>query len=120
MDIDAAGTTRKLQLGELEEIRLDAYENAEIYKEKTRKWHDKHILRKEFFPGEAILVYDSRFHLFPGKFKSRWYGPCQIIKVYSSGAVQIRSPSGGLFTVNGQRLKHYYAGDPFCLSMDEA
>ena len=113
MDIDAAGTTRKLQLCVLEEIRLDAYESAEIYKEKTKKWHDKHIHRKEFFIGETFLVYDSRFHLFPRKFKSRWFGPCQITKVYSSGAIQVKSPSGGLFTVNGQRLNHYYAGDPF-------
>ena len=35
-----------LQLLELEELRNDSYENAKIYKEKTKKWHDKHLLRK--------------------------------------------------------------------------
>ena len=74
--------------------------------------HDKHILRKTFKPGQSVLVYDSRFHLFPGKFKSRWFGPCTVQNVWSNGAVQVKSPSEGMFTVNGQRLKHYQAGDP--------
>ncbi|XP_068319699.1 uncharacterized protein [Pyrus communis] len=43
MDIDAAGLHRKLQLNELEEIRNEAYDNARIYKEKTKAFHDKMI-----------------------------------------------------------------------------
>jgi hypothetical protein len=107
-----AGRNRKLQLCELEELMLDAYESSRIYKEKTKQWHDKHILRKSFEPGQLVLVYDSRFHLFPGKFKSRWFGPFTVQNVWPNGAVQIKSPSEGIFTVNGQRLKHYQAGDP--------
>ena len=61
LDLDVAGEKRKLQLCELEELRLDAYESARIYKEKTKKWHDKQILRKEFSPGQLVLIYDSRF-----------------------------------------------------------
>ncbi|CAN6718906.1 unnamed protein product [Malus baccata var. baccata] len=34
MDVDAAGIHRKLQLNELEEIQIEAYENARLYKEK--------------------------------------------------------------------------------------
>ncbi|KAM1660255.1 hypothetical protein ACFX2K_003267 [Malus domestica] len=45
MDIDAAGLHRKLQLNELEEVRNEAYENARIYKEKTKAFHDKMILQ---------------------------------------------------------------------------
>lgn len=52
MDMEAAGELRKLQLCELDEPRLDAYESARIYKDKTKKWHDKHIQRKEFIPGQ--------------------------------------------------------------------
>ncbi|XP_070677836.1 uncharacterized protein [Malus domestica] len=51
MDIDAAGIHRKLQLNELEEIRNEAYENALIYKEKTKAAHDKMIRGKTFFIG---------------------------------------------------------------------
>ncbi|XP_068662913.1 uncharacterized protein [Aristolochia californica] len=33
----------------------DAYENAKIYKEQTKKWHDKQILRREFAPGQQVV-----------------------------------------------------------------
>ena len=40
LDYDATGITRKLQLQELQEIQNDTYENATIYKEKTKILHD--------------------------------------------------------------------------------
>ncbi|CAN6583905.1 unnamed protein product [Malus baccata var. baccata] len=43
---DSAGEKRKLQLNELDEIHREAYENACIYKDKTKAFHDKQILRK--------------------------------------------------------------------------
>ncbi|KAM1461221.1 hypothetical protein ACFXTO_046418 [Malus domestica] len=48
---DSAREKHKLQLNELDEIRREAYENARIYKDKTKAFHDKQILRKEFQPG---------------------------------------------------------------------
>ena len=51
MDGKMAGEKRIQQLSELEEFRNEAYKNAKIYKEKTKAWHDKHIVRKEFEPG---------------------------------------------------------------------
>ena len=42
---------RKLQINELEEMRNEAYENARIYKEKTKVFNDKAILRKSFTPA---------------------------------------------------------------------
>ena len=81
--------------------------------------HDKHILRREFKTGESVLVYDSRYHLFPGKFKSRWYGPCKIVRVFDNGAVQVQNQTGGTFLVNGQRLKHYVAGEASMLNEEE-
>ncbi|XP_058774424.1 uncharacterized protein LOC131648708 [Vicia villosa] len=39
-DLEKAGELRILQLHELEEFRDQAYENAKVYKEHTRKWHD--------------------------------------------------------------------------------
>ncbi|XP_071926219.1 uncharacterized protein [Coffea arabica] len=41
MGLDEAGAQRKLQLQELEEIRNEAYENATIYKEKSKIFHDQ-------------------------------------------------------------------------------
>ncbi|CAM9000132.1 unnamed protein product [Rhodiola kirilowii] len=45
MDTNAAGEKRLLQLNDLDEIRLDSYENAHIYKERTKNWHDKRMVR---------------------------------------------------------------------------
>ncbi|XP_073121291.1 uncharacterized protein [Henckelia pumila] len=45
---EATDEERLLQLNELEELRLEAYENARIYKEKTKKWHDQRIVPREF------------------------------------------------------------------------
>ncbi|XP_027351112.1 uncharacterized protein LOC113862196 [Abrus precatorius] len=40
---DSVREQRKLQLQELEELRLEAYENSRIYKEKIKRYHDKII-----------------------------------------------------------------------------
>jgi hypothetical protein len=40
LDYDAARIVRKLQLQELEEIQNNAYENARIFKEKTKSLQD--------------------------------------------------------------------------------
>ncbi|VVA39659.1 PREDICTED: LOW QUALITY PROTEIN, partial [Prunus dulcis] len=47
-DLDKAGHVRKFQLNELEEIRHESYENAKLYKERTKSYHDRNIQRKEF------------------------------------------------------------------------
>ncbi|KAL2344557.1 hypothetical protein Fmac_005842 [Flemingia macrophylla] len=62
-----AGEERKLQLNELDEIRLEAYENSKFYKEKTKKFHDCLIARKDFMVGQKVLLYNSRLGLMGGK-----------------------------------------------------
>ncbi|XP_068315021.1 uncharacterized protein [Pyrus communis] len=107
-DYKDAGVARKLQLNELEELRNEAYENAKIYKERTKLYHDKAILRKEFHQGMKVLLYDSRLRLFPGKLKSRWVGPFKVLQTFPHGAVEIENMKNGTsFKVNGQRLKPY-------------
>ncbi|XP_028117392.1 uncharacterized protein LOC114315017 [Camellia sinensis] len=88
--MDESGEHRKLQLQELEEIRDDAYENAMIYKEKTKAFHDRMITRKVFNVGQKVLLYHSRLRLFP---------------------VEIQSlATSKVFKVNGHRLKTFYEG----------
>ena len=70
-DVQVAKEKRLLQMNELEELRNEAYDNARIYKDKTKNWHDQNILRKDFKVGEIFLLYNSRIKLFPGKLKSR-------------------------------------------------
>ncbi|RDX90053.1 Gag-Pol polyprotein, partial [Mucuna pruriens] len=57
------GKKRKLQLQELEELRLKAYENSRIYKQKVKQFHDRQILRKEFQVGQKMLLFNSRLRL---------------------------------------------------------
>ena len=59
MDSKVGDKKRVLQLSELEEFRNEAYENAKIYKEKMKAWHDKHIIRKEFESGQRVLLFNS-------------------------------------------------------------
>ncbi|XP_075095107.1 uncharacterized protein LOC142173419 [Nicotiana tabacum] len=112
MEMDLAGEKRLLQLDELDEFRLHAYENAKLYKEKTKRWHDKHIQHREFEPGQQILLFNSRLKLFPGKLKSRWSGPFEVVSVKPHGAIELcEKGSNTTFLVNGQRVKHYWGGD---------
>ena len=111
-DFQAAKEKRLLKMNELEELRNEAYDNAKIYKDKTKKWHDQKILRKYFKVGDLVLLYNSRLKLFPRKLKSRWSGPYTVVAVTPFGAVTLKTNSGDEFKVNGQRLKHYHGGRP--------
>ncbi|CAN6562609.1 unnamed protein product [Malus baccata var. baccata] len=88
MDMSVARQQRKLQLNELDEIRNDAYESSRIYKEKSKAFHDKMILRKSFVIGQKVLLFNSRLWLFPVKIQS--------------------AKTRYMFKVNGHRLKPYY------------
>ena len=55
-DLKASDAERLLQLNELEEFQSEVYENARLYKEKTKRWHDNLILRREFFFGIACVI----------------------------------------------------------------
>ena len=74
-DFQAAKEKRLLQMNELEELRNEAYDNARIYKEKTKRRNDQKILRREFRAGGQVLLYNSGLKLFQRKLKSRWSGP---------------------------------------------
>ncbi|CAM8994027.1 unnamed protein product [Rhodiola kirilowii] len=99
--------TSHLPLNELDEIRLDSYDNARIYKERTKKWHDKRIVPREFNDGERVLLFNSRLRQFPGKLHTKWSGPYTVEKAYPDGHVELNVEGGKLMVVNGQRLKHY-------------
>ena len=110
MDHEKAGEKRLLELNQLDEWRTLAYDSATLYKERMKKWHDKHILPTTFVVGQKVLLYNSRLRLFPGKLRSRWTGPYVIQKVHPFGAVDLIHPEGRIFKVNGHRLKPYIEG----------
>ncbi|CAN6547334.1 unnamed protein product [Malus baccata var. baccata] len=52
MNLEEAGSQRRLQLNELDEIRHEAYDNASIFKQKTKAFHDNMIRGKSFSIGQ--------------------------------------------------------------------
>ncbi|XP_015572731.2 uncharacterized protein LOC107260984 [Ricinus communis] len=65
-DVDSVGKQRQWQLNKLDEWHQQAYGNSFIYKERTKKWHDKWLRgSKEFQAKDRVLLYNSRLRLFP-------------------------------------------------------
>ncbi|XP_070015709.1 uncharacterized protein [Nicotiana sylvestris] len=125
MDPEAAGQNQLTELHELEEFRYQAFESMSLYKERMKKMHDKHIMDRNFNPGDKVLLYNSRLRLFSAKLKSRWSGPFRVVQMFASGAIEIESEDGtNKFSVNGQRLKHYLGiakekGDTVVINLKE-
>ena len=109
-DFKAAKEERLLQLNKLEEMGNEAYDNARIYKDQTKKWHDQKILKREFKTGDQVLLFNFRLKLFPGKMRSKWSGPYTVMASTTFGAVTLKTSIREEFKVNGQRLKHYLGG----------
>ncbi|XP_035844516.1 uncharacterized protein LOC118491142 [Helianthus annuus] len=109
IDYDTAGKERQLTLGELEEIRNEAYDCVAAYKDKMKKVHDAKIKPKVFEVGQLVWLYNSRLKLFPGKLKSKWTGPYRVTKVEKHGDFEIEDIDDHIRQmVNGHRLKPYF------------
>ena len=79
MESDVTGNERKLQIQELEEIWNEAYISSQIYKEKTKAYHDKMISCKEFVVGQKVMLFHSRLKLFLGKIVSLLFLMCFLM-----------------------------------------
>ncbi|RDX65721.1 hypothetical protein CR513_55599, partial [Mucuna pruriens] len=78
---------------ELEELRLEACENSQIYKEKVKRFHDNRILRKEVRVGQKIIA----------------DGPFVVTNIFPYDVVEVRDEANNLtFEVNGHQLKPYH------------
>ena len=105
---------RLAQLLTLEEDRFIAGFHQTVQKAREKAWHDRHIKNKTFQIGDLVLLYDSKFLKFPGKFKTHWLGPYQIQQVTEGGAAQLSQLNGELLPtwINGSRLKPYSDSHP--------
>lgn len=66
-NLSNVGQARMLHLNELEEHRLLSYDNVELYKEKTKRWHASKCQKGELVEGQQVLLFNSWLKLFPGK-----------------------------------------------------
>jgi hypothetical protein len=90
-----------------------------MYKERTKRWHDKRIKKKSFTLRDKVLLFNSRVKLFShGKLRSKWEGLFTVISTSSHGMVTLQNDEGTLFKVNGQRLKIFLEPDKSLKELD--
>ena len=54
------------------------------------------------------MASNFRLKLFPGKLRSRWDGPYEVLEVFDNGSILILDPmTKNSFKVSGHRLKPY-------------
>jgi hypothetical protein len=106
MDLKVSRTKRKIQIAKFEEWREKAYYSAKLYKERTKRWHDKRIKIKQFKMGDKVLLFNSRVCLFgQGKLHSKWESPYLVLHVADHGTITLQCNDGDTFMANDQRLK---------------
>ncbi|XP_074300531.1 uncharacterized protein LOC141631808 [Silene latifolia] len=64
LDLKLSGEKRVLQIEELEEFQLHSYENARIYKERTKLLYDRRIKQKALYKGDKVLLLNLDIEFF--------------------------------------------------------
>ncbi|GKE51041.1 reverse transcriptase domain-containing protein [Tanacetum coccineum] len=108
MDLTKAKANRFLQINELYEMRLDAYESSISYKERIKRWHYKRIKSPTNYErGNKVILFNSRLRLFLEKLNSRWYEPFLVSKDMKNSAIELYDEDGNKFIINKQWVKPY-------------
>ena len=78
-----------------------------------KAFHDKYINRKTFHVHDKVWLSNSCLKIIPGKLRSRWDGPYEVLQAFANGLVLILDPkTNNSFKVNGYRLKPYIGEGP--------
>jgi hypothetical protein len=103
------------QLLRLEEERIRSMAVLEHEQRLRKAFVDRHRKRNEeqFGKGKAVLLFQSRSGLMPGKLRLRWTGPYWIMNE-EGGTYQLGTLSGEVLPqwANAFRLKPYYGKLP--------
>ena len=110
---EAEWTRRRYeQLTLLDERRLNALHNVQLYQRRIQRAFNKKVKPRNIQEGDLVLKsvraplpVDPR-----GKFKPNWAGPYLVKKILSGGAVRLSDLDGEDFTnpTNLDQLKKYY------------
>lgn len=97
------------QLTELQQDRFLAGFHQHVQKEHEKAWHDRHIKLCTFKVNDLVLLYDSKFDQFPGKFQMHCLGPYVMKEITDRGMIQLSKLNEEPFLgrVNGSQLKLY-------------
>ena len=67
------------------------------------------IEKREFAPGDSVLLFNARMKLFSVKLKSKWSGSFKVKTVMKNGAIELQGDDGRTFTANGQNVKKFHS-----------
>jgi hypothetical protein len=98
------------ELDALDEKRLQAQQNLEMYRARMERAYNKLARVRRFRQGELVLAIPKPLRISGGKFKSRWEGPYVVEKAYEGGTYQLVDRKGErvMDPLNGRFLKKYY------------
>ena len=104
---------RLLELEALDNKRLQAQQQIELYQDRISRAFIKKIREQIFKKGDLVLAVRRPIimtHKRKEKFQLKWVGPFVIESVYSNGAYRLITPEGDTFMmpINGRFLKKYY------------
>ena len=92
----------------MDEFQLHAIEGMYAQKRHLKKFHDAHVINKDFKKGDLMLAYTLKQHT--SKLKKCGMGPYVIHNLLSSGAVYLATLDEEPMTswISGCRLKKYH------------
>ena len=101
------------ELDSLDEKRIVAQQNLELYQAQMARAYDKMVRPRTFREGELVLALKRPIlgrHSGP-KFSANWEGPYAIERVFEGGAYQLIDSHGDwpMTPINGRYLKKYHA-----------
>jgi hypothetical protein len=98
------------ELDALDEKRLQAQQNLEMYRARMERAYNKLARVRQFRQGELVLAIPKPLRVSGGKFKSWWEGPYVVEKAYEGGTYQLVDRKGErvMAPLNGRFLKKYY------------
>ncbi len=98
-----------LQLNELDELQLKAYQSIEVAQAQQKKAFDKKVRRREFKEGDLVMMFDARHHRKAyKKLLPKWFGPFVIKKVFvDNGSYELENVDGSPYPdrINHDKLK---------------
>lgn len=71
--------------------------HQQVQKDLEKSWHDRHIKQSAFKIDDLVLLYESKFTKFPGKFQMNWLGPYSLKEITDRGTFQLVKLNGELF-----------------------
>ena len=110
---DKNAKVRLAKLETLDERRLHAQQNLEIYQQRMTNAFNKKVRLRSFKKGDLVLMVWTPIIVTrrtKGKLEPKWEGPYVIEKVYSNGAYLLITMDGDRIIppTNARFLKKYY------------